>query len=106
MIVVVKYGRLVDLDKARRCPRCEGTGHERYHHDVTCPHCEGAKVRPDGWAYRAGDLALQVGDVVEVPRTPYSGPGPQFATVIGLNADYPTAKSQIIRVIEKAEPVR
>lgn len=101
-IVLVKYGRVVDLDAARRCVRCLGGGRERYGPAAgdPCPRCEGTGVHPDGWAYRTGGLALLVGDVVEVPPTPRSALGvPQLATVVLLDAEHPGPRSAVLRVV-------
>jgi hypothetical protein len=102
-LVLVRYGRMVDLQLVLRCPRCEGSGVDPLViPDAECKVCKGSKISPDGWAYCDGGLELAVGDVVEVPRTRRSGPGPQLATVVELNADHPSARSTVIRVVERA----
>jgi len=104
MNVLVKYGRLVDLEAALRCRRCEGGGRERFGPDAgaTCPRCDGSGRRADGWAYQANGLTLNVGDLVEVPPTPRSVPGrPVFATVVALDAEFEgVPKSRVLRLVE------
>lgn len=87
MIITVVYGRVTNLDAARRCPRCD-EGRERHGHRASrpCPRCEGTGIRPEGWAYLAADdLGLALGDLVECPPTPYSSGHDVLATVVGLD---------------------
>lgn len=101
VIVVVKYGRVVDLAQALKCRRCEGGGRERFVPGI-CPRCSGSGERADGWNYQANGLALRVGDVVEVPRTPRSsGTGPQEATVVAVGVETERMPySRVLRIIE------
>ena len=93
MIITVVYGRVANLDAARRCPRCaesDPPGTEQYGPRAgrPCPRCEGTGVRPEGWAYLApDDLGLALGDLVECPPTPYSSGHDVLATVVGLTGD-------------------
>ena len=89
MIITVVYGRVTNLDAARRCPRCD-KGKERFGPRAgrPCPRCEGTSIRPEGWAYLAADdLGLALGDLVECPPTPYSSGHDVLATVVGLTGD-------------------
>lgn len=88
MIVTVSYYKVIDMDRARQCPRCDGTGHERVYPDVTCPRCSGSGVHPEGYVYEVPEgLELALGDVVRCPPTPYSGGHSVIATVIDLGGD-------------------
>jgi hypothetical protein len=89
MIITVVYGRVTNLDAARRCPRCD-KGKERFGPRAgrACPRCDGSGIRPEGWAYLAADdLGLTLGDLVECPPTPYSSGLSVHATVVGLTGD-------------------
>jgi hypothetical protein len=89
MIITVVYGKVNNLDAARRCPRCD-QGKERYGPRAgrPCPRCDGTGIRPEGWAYMASDaLGLAIGDLVECPPTPYSSGQNVQATVVGLTGD-------------------
>jgi len=86
MIITVCYGRVTDLDGARRCPRCD-RGKERYGPRAgrPCPRCDGTGIHPEGFAYAApDDLGLALGDLVECPPTPYSNGQTKIATVLDL----------------------
>lgn len=86
MIITVVYGKVTNLDAARRCPRCDA-GKERYGPRAgrPCPRCDGTGIRPEGWTYKADPtLGLALGDLVECPPTPYSHGEPVTATVVGL----------------------
>jgi hypothetical protein len=87
VIAIVLYSRGVDVERARTCRRCLGGGRERHGPDAgqTCPRCAGSGVRPDGWAYQAGDLPVRIGSIVETPPTPRSNGKPMIATVIGVD---------------------
>ena len=109
MIIAVVYGKIVDMDQARRCPRCDGTGHERYAPRETCRRCRGRTVAPEGWAYlvpSAEAESLAVGDVVECPPTPYSHDRPVLATVVDTAAEPLPGKplKTIIRRVGAAWP--
>lgn len=103
MIITVVYGRVTNLDAARRCPRCDA-GEERHGHRAgrPCPRCEGTGIRPEGWAYLAADdLGLALGDLVECPPTPYSSGHDVLATVVGLTGD-PRAGRPLKTIIGRA----
>lgn len=109
MIITVVYGKVRDMDAARRDQRCNGTGAERFGPNAgkTCPRCDGSGVRPEGWAYRAADdLGLTVGDVVECPPTPYSNGACVRATVVALRGWPQLGKplKSVISVVEKVTP--
>ena len=89
MNVTVVYGKIVDMDAARRCQRCYGGGSERHgaRKGGTCPHCDGTGVRPEGWAYDAGPLDVEIGDLVRCPPTPYSDGEAVIGTVVALDAE-------------------
>jgi hypothetical protein len=100
VIVTVKYGRVLDMVAARRCTRCAGRGVERYV-PGQCPRCGGTGQHPDGWAYDTGEAVVEVGQLVEVPRTPRSA-GPLLATVVGLGAEHSGPHKRILRVLDEA----
>lgn len=84
MIVTVVFQRVTDLDKIRRCHRCEGTGRER-HVPGQCPRCNGTGARPEGWDYALPKgLTVELGSVVVCPPTPRSHGVEVMATVIGF----------------------
>jgi hypothetical protein len=89
--ITVVYGKIVDMDAARRCQRCYGAGTERHgaRKGQTCPHCDGTGTRPEGWAYAVPPECdwLAIGDIVECPPTPYSNGVRVLATVVGLDAE-------------------
>lgn len=104
MIVTVVYGRVVDMDAARRCQRCD-RGRERHGPKAgrPCPRCNGSGIRPDGWAYLADPaIELAIGDLVETPPTPYSNGRTQVATVIDLAGEAFPGKS-LKTIIGRAE---
>src|SRR3954470_3556671 len=41
----------------------------------------------EGWAYYTGGIPLSIGDIVEVPPTPYTNGKPGKATVLHLDAN-------------------
>lgn len=99
MIVTVVYGKIVDMDRARACARCEGKGRDRYHRGRKCPRCRGTGVHPEGWAYLTpADLGepLALGDVVECPPTPYSKGRPVLATVVDREVEHPGRRLKTI----------
>ena len=104
MNVTVKFGRIADVDTARRCNLCAGKGIAPAYWEgplETCRICKGSGVYITGYAYIAGDLPVTLGSIVEVPRTEYSrGPGPNIATVVDLGATH-HAYSRILRVVEQ-----
>lgn len=104
MIVTVTYGRVVDLDAATRCQRCDD-GRERHgrYAGQPCPRCAGTGVHPEGWAYAApDDLALRPGDLVTCPPTPYSNGHPVTATVLALTGELFPGKA-LKTIIGRAE---
>jgi hypothetical protein len=51
----------------------------------------------EGWAYYTGGIPLSIGDIVEVPPTPYTNGKPGKATVLHLDANGFTPRKTIIR---------
>jgi len=105
VIITVVYGRVRDMDAARRCPRCD-SGRERYGPQAgrPCPRCEGTGIRPEGWAYLADDaLGLAIGDLVETPPTPYSSGNPKIGTVVDVNGAVPSTGKPMKTIIGRAE---
>ena len=104
MIVTVVYGRVADMDRARRCRRCD-RGEERFGPRAgrPCPRCEGTGVRPDGWTYRtpASGEPIALGDVVQCPPTPYSAGRPVLATVIDREAVRPYPDKPLKTIIRR-----
>jgi hypothetical protein len=103
MIITVVYGKVTDLDTARRCPRCdEGTERHGPRAGRPCPRCDGTGIRPEGWAYMASDaLGLRLGDLVMCPPTPYSSGLSVLATVVGLTGD-PLPARELKTIIGRA----
>lgn len=103
VIAVVTYGRVADMDKRRRCQRCEGTGRDRATGFVDpCPRCpDSPGIRIEGWNYRVPDgLELAVGDRVEVPPTPHTRGENATATVLDVRPRVATdfiPRSEILR---------
>lgn len=90
MNVTVAYGKITNIDAARRCQRCHGTRAERHgpRKGEQCPRCRGTGVKPEGWAYAVPEgLTLAVGDRVTCPPTPYSHGAPVLGTVVSLDAE-------------------
>jgi hypothetical protein len=90
VIATVVYGRVTDLDAARRCQRCD-SGRERHGPQAgrPCPRCEGTGVHPEGWEYllpRELELIMGVGDVVACPPTPRSHGVEVLATVVDVRS--------------------
>lgn len=110
MIVTVAYGRVTDMDRARRCRRCD-RGQERFGPRAgrPCPRCSGTGVRPDGYTYLApaSGEPIALGDVVECPPTPYSAGRPVLATVIDREGEAFPGKpiKTIIRRVGSAWPI-
>jgi hypothetical protein len=103
--VTVRYGDEIDIERARRCHRCEGGGRERYGIDAgkPCPRCSGTGEHADGWAYRVDGLVVMVGDVVEVEPTPRSVPGrPQLATIVRIGSELPNPAKRVLRVVRES----
>lgn len=110
MMITVVYGKVINMDAARRCQRCRGDQRERYgpRKGLPCPRCDGTGVRPEGYAYGVPEgVTVALGDVVECPPTPYSNGAPVPATVVGLDAEPFPGKpvKTIIRRLD-AWPVR
>jgi hypothetical protein len=87
IIATVVYGRVLDMDAARRCQRCD-EGAERYGPLAgrPCPRCEGTGVHPEGWEYALpAGLTVAPGDVVACPPTPRSGGVEVLATVVDVS---------------------
>ena len=104
MIITVCYGRVTNLDGARRCQRCDGSKRERYGPAAACSRCQGTGIRPEGWAYEApDDLGLALGDLVECPPTPYSSGHRVLATVFDLAAPYRPVGRELKTIIGRAE---
>ena len=102
MNVLVRYGVLIDLAQALRCRRCEGGGAERFGPTAgeACPRCEGSGTHIEGWAYRTDGHRVEIGTIVEVPPTPYTGGRVAVATVVALDVDEPLATKSILRVVQ------
>jgi hypothetical protein len=102
MIVTVVYGRVVDMDRARQCPRCRGEGRERSNRRHRCVRCGGSGVKPEGWAYHVEALTLALGDVVACPPTPYSHGVEVLATVVDLDSPPPPGNRPLKTITRRA----
>jgi hypothetical protein len=99
--VTVSYYKVIDMERARQCPRCRGEGRERADRRRPCVRCSGSGVHPEGYVYAVPEgLTLAVGDVVRCPPTPYTEPHPALATVIDL-AGEPVPGKPVKTIIER-----
>ena len=103
MIITVAYGKIVDMDAARRCQRCDN-GREQFGKLAgrPCPRCEGTGIHAEGWAYHADDaLGVAVGDLVECPATPYTGGLTTYGTVVDTGARMPANGQPLKSIIRR-----
>lgn len=90
MIAIVTYGVVTDMDRRRRCQRCEGTAIALTFLDnspAPCPRCLSTPgINPEGWGYQVpAVMTPRIGDRVTCPATPYAER--PTATVIDLRDD-------------------